>query len=209
MNYAELIEEISGYLEENDEDSFVARLDDFVIMAEQAIYRAVSLPVTRFVDDGNIVCVAGTQTVTVPTNWLEIFAVTLKNAGASSNETKGLFRKDESFIREVYPVSTTTGEPTDYAIIDQTTILLGPTPGSAYPLLFYYKKFPESIVTAGTTWLGTNCEQALLFGSVYNAYLYLKGDADLLGEYRQKFMAELQLLGYEGDDVPQDRRETT
>jgi hypothetical protein len=209
VNYAELIEEISGYLQENDEDSFVARLDDFVIGAEQTIYRNINLPVTRFIDDGNISCVVGNATISTPTNWLEIFSLSVKEAGLGTNETRPLYERDPSYIREVYPVSTETGTPRDYAIIDESTLLLGPTPDATYPLLFQYKKFPESIVTAGTTWLGDNCEQALLFGAIYNAYIYLKGEPDLLQQYGQKFLTEMQALGYEGDSLPGDRRETT
>lgn len=209
MNYSELIEEVAGYLQENDEDSFTARLDDFVIGAEQTIYRNINLPVTRFLDDGNVVCTIGTSTVTPPTDWLEIFSLSLKQAGSGSDEVRPLYRRDPTYIQEVYPVPTVQGEPRDYAILDSTTLLLGPTPDTAYPLLFYYKKFPESIVTAGTSWLGDNAEQALLFGAIYNAYIYLKGEPDLLQQYGQKFLQEMQALGFEGDALPGDGRETT
>lgn len=209
MNYAELVEEISGYLQEVDEDSFVARLDDFVVMAEQRIYRMLDLPASRFTDDGNISCVTGIATVEPPSNWLEIYGLSVKSAGENDDETKPLFLKDESYIREVYPASSITGEPREYAILNDRTILLGPTPDDTYPLLFFYKKFPESIVTAGTSWLGDNCEEALLWGSVYNAYLYLKGEPDLLQQYGQKFMSEMQALGFEGDDIPRDERART
>lgn len=209
INYAELIEEISGYLQEVDEDSFAARLDDFVIQAEQRIYRMLDLPVSRSISNGAISCVASTPTVATPDDWLEIYAVYVKEAGTGSNETKLLYRKDPSYIREAYPASTVTGEPREYAIQDEATILLGPTPDDTYPLLFEYKGYPESIVTAGNTWLGDNCEEALLMGSLYNAYLYLKGEPDLLQQYAQRFMAEMQILGYEGDDVPADTRART
>lgn len=209
MNYAELSEEIRGYLEEVDEDSFVARIPDFVIQAEQTIYRRTNLPVSRVVDDGNVVCVAGTATITPPDNHLEVLGLSLKNTGALSDTTKPLHVVDESFIREAYPVPTATGEPKYYAPLDNDSILLGPTPDQAYPCLFFIKRFPESIVTAGTTWLGDNAEQALLFGSLYQAYLYLKGDADLMEQYRVKFNEEMRLLDPESDDVPADPRART
>lgn len=209
MNYSELSEEIRGYLEEVDEDSFVARIPDFIIQAEQTIYRRTNLPVSRAIDDGNIICVAGTQTVTPPDDFLEILGLSVKNAGSGSNEVRPLRVADEGFVREAYPVPTVTGVPKYFAPIDQQTILLGPTPDQAYPLLFYVKRFPESIVTAGTTWLGDNCEQALLFGSLYQAYLYLKGDADLMEQYRVKFEAELAMLDPESNDVPTDPRSRT
>lgn len=208
MNYSELIEAIQGYLE-SDEDGFVARLDDFVIQAEQTIYRRVKLPASRAIDDGNQVCVPGTGVVSTPDNWLEILSVSLKDAGAGSNETVGLYRVDESYIREAYPGPAVQAQPYHYAVLTENQILLGPTPDAAYPLLIYYTRFPESIVTAGDTWLGKNAEQALLFGAIVNGYRYLKGEPDLFNEYKQAFEQELAILAGEGSDLPLSQKQGT
>ena len=209
MNFAELSEEVAGHLQEVDEDSFAAHLEGFVVQAEQRIYRMLDLPVSRMTSDGVLACTIGTATLTTPEDWLEIYAIYLKEAGVGGNETRLLYRKDPSYLREVYPVASATGEPRDYAIRNQATVLLGPTPDDTYPLIFEYKGFPESIVTAGNTWLGDNCQEALLWGSIHNAYLYLKGEPDLMQQYAQKFMAEMQALGFESDDAPADQRART
>lgn len=208
MNYVEIKESIEAYLQ-GDEDSFVARMDEFVWQTEQEIYRSVRPPVCWDTDDGNVILVPGTATFTLPTNTLEVFDISLKEAGVGGNETKPLRLVDESYIREAYPISTATGEPYHYALLDDTTGLLGPTPDASYPLIVHRFRFPESIVTAGQNWLGTNCEKALIFGALANGYLFLKGETDLQQSYQAQYERQLQIMNPEASHRPTSPEEGT
>ena len=106
-----------------------------------------------------------------------------------------------NFIRESFPStgSLSWALPTHYSQFDQNTLLLGPTPDNAYGVELHYYYYPESIVTAETSWLGDNFEDVLLYGSLREAYIYMKGDADLVSAYEAKYTQALELLKQLGD----------
>lgn len=214
MNYAELTEAVIGYLEEIDEDSFIARMDDFVIQTEQQIYRAIKLPEIRVVQDGSISMVAGVNEILLPDPYLEIIDVAITQAQDDKDPlapappgvlVKPLIRVDTSFIREAYPNRTLQGQPYHYAILNRQRIIVGPAPDFAYPVLYDYSTFPQSIVVAGNTWLGDNAEMCFLFGVLVNGYTFLKGEPDILAGYQSLYDRELGILRPEGDDTSSDQ----
>lgn len=201
MNYSELMEAIQDNLQ-NREDSFVARLDDFVRQAEQKIYRRANLPELRTMDTSTYSTTLDTESVTLNPDLLEIFSISLEDGSP-------LYRVDESYIREAYPDTSVTGTPYHYATVGRASLILGPVPDAAYQLIVHYSRFPESIVTAGQTWLGDHAEQALLYGAMVNGYRYLKGEPDMMQEYKLAFEEELALLMPGGSDTPQSAMEGT
>jgi len=110
-----------------------------------------------------------------------------------------------NFIRECYPDPDDSGVPKYYAIFDQNTLILGPTPDSNYQVELHYYYYPESIVTAVTSWLGDNFETVLLYGTLREAYLYMKGEQDIITYYEQKYQESLGLLKLLGEG--KDRRD--
>ena len=130
--------------------------------------------------------------MTLPADWLATFSLAVI---ASDGSQEFLLDKDVNFIRQSYPDPNDTGVPQYYAIFDQNTLILGPTPASNYQVEMHYYYYPESIVTAGTSWIGDNFETVLLYGALREAYIYLKGEADMIQNYEQKYQeAMIQLL---------------
>lgn len=220
MNYSELTEAVVGYLEEIDEDSFIARMDDFVIQAEQQILRALKSPELRIQQVESTVLVQGSNEASLPDPYLEILGVSISQTLDPLNEddpaptlpgvqVKPLRRVDTSYIREAYRDRSLQGVPYHYAIQNRARILIGPTPDYPYPLIFDYTAFPESITTAGRTWLGDNAEQVFLYGTLVSGYTYLKGEPDILQGYQAIYDRELMLLMPEGDDAPVDQKVAT
>jgi len=185
MNYATLVSQIQQYLQ-NDESTFVAQIPTFVQLAERKIYDAAQLPVTR----KNVTATAtlGSPNLGVPDDFNSIYELAVTSSG---NQTF-LINKDVSFIREMYPASTTQGLPLYYALMDNRNILMGPTPDAAYSMEMHYFAYPTSIVSASTTWLGDRFENALLFGSILQGYINMKGDADMLNVYKAAYDDALQ-----------------
>lgn len=181
MNYATLLQLTQDYVE-NDETSFVDNIPNFVKLAEERIYRYVKVPNLRL--STTLTASIGSQDLTVPSDFLKPDSLELVVAGVSTN----LIAKNPDFLREAYPTAATQGAPVYYAVFDNDTLKLAPTPGVAYSLTLTYTAKPASIVTAGTNWLGDNAEQALLYGTLIEAYTYLKGEADLLQLYEARFM---------------------
>lgn len=186
---------------ESTEPTFVAQIPEFIQAAEERIYNSVQLPAIRKTIFTNLT--SGNRYFTLPDDWLATFsmAVVDSNTGRYSY----LLDKDANFIREAYPVVGYLSLPQHYAIIDATTLLVGPTPNKSYQVELNYYYYPESIVTAGTTWLGDNFETVLLYGTIREGYTYLKGDADLAAAYEQKYQEALGLLKAIGDG--KDRRD--
>jgi hypothetical protein len=119
-----------------------------------------------------------------------------------------LLNKDVNFIRQAYPTPDDTGVPRYYALFGPTygldtelTFLMGPTPNDAYKVELHYYYYPQSIVTAGTSWLGDNFDTVLLYGSLVEAYTYMKGEQDMMAMYNQKYMEALQLAKRLGDGL--------
>lgn len=180
MNYATLVAQVQQYLQ-NDESSFVAQIPTFVQLAERKIYDTAQLPVTR--KNVTALATASNPLLGVPTDFNSIYELSVTNSGSVSF----LINKDVSFIREMYPSSATTGVPQYYAMLDHQNILLAPTPASGYSMEMHYFAYPTSIVTASTTWLGDRFENALLFGTLLQAYVNMKGEADLLNSYKAAY----------------------
>ena len=200
MNYTQLTTAIKGFAE-NDFPATVGsftsaeQIARFVQLAEQRIYNMVQLPAIRKNVTGNMT--SGNKYIATPPDWLATFSLAVINAG---NEYKYLLNKDVNFIRESFPDTDAAfyGEPQYYAVFDDNTFILGPTPDANYATELHYFYYPESIVTASTTWLGTNFDSALLYGALLEAALFMKSDADTMTVYKARYddaMAELKQLG--------------
>lgn len=195
MNYATLVQTIQEYVQST-ETSFVANIPTFVQLAEERIYNTVQIPAIRKNQIGTLT--SSNKYLTLPGDWLATFSLAVI-AGDGSQEF--LLDKDVNFIRQSFPSPTDTGVPQYYAIFDQNTLILGPTPDSNYQVELHYYYYPESIVTAGTSWVGDNFETVLLYGSLREAYTYLKGEQDLIANYEAKYQEGLQLIIRMGDGL--------
>jgi len=190
MNYASLVTLVQQYCEST-ESSFVANIPTFVQLAEERIFNSVQIPAIRKNSIGTLT--TGNKYLTLPGDWLSTFSLTVIDP--VTNVQEFLLDKDVNFIRQSFPDPDTTGVPKYYAIFDDNTLILGPTPDAAYEVEMHYYYYPQSIVTAGTSWIGDNYENVLLYGCIREAYTYLKGDADMMQNYEQKYQeAMLQLL---------------
>jgi hypothetical protein len=179
---------------ESTETSFVANIPTFVQLAEERIYNSVQIPAIRK-------NVTGTMTInfqyfSLPSDWLSTFSLAVIDP--TTGEYEYLLNKDVNFIRASYPPPNSYGKPQYYAIWNNNSMILGPTPDLAYTAELHYYYYPPSIVTSSTSWLGDNFETVLLYGSLREAYTYLKGEADMMGYYDQKYqeaVAQLKRLG--------------
>lgn len=194
MNYTELTETIKRYCE-NEETTFVANIPTFVKLAEQRIYNSVLLPVFRRNKTG--ILTVGNQYLTLPTDWLATYSIAVIDP--TTYAYNYLLMKDVEFIREAFPTIAATGQPQYYAQFDDNTLLLGPTPDQVYQALVSYFYYPESIVSANETWLGENFDQVLLYGALREAYLYMKGEKDIIDNYEQKYQEGMNLLKQLGE----------
>ena len=214
MNYSTLFQTIQAYAENNFPDTVVAtttatttsfltkdQVDTFIRQAEQRIYNSVNLPVMRDNVTGN--CTSGNRFLATPTDWLSTFSLARINADGSYDY---LLNKDVEFIRESFPIPATTGAPTHYAIFDENTFILGPTPDADYTMELLYYAYPASIVTSGTTWLGTNFDSVLLNGSLLEAYAFMKGEKDVNDNYVARYNEALAMLKQLGEG--KDRQDT-
>lgn len=196
MNYTQLTQLIQDYCEST-EQSFVANIPTFVQVAEQRIYNTVQLPALRKNVTGSMS--NGNQYMTLPSDWLSTFSIAVIDN--VTNEYEYLLNKDVNFIRASYPFPAVSGKPAYYAIFDNNTMLLGPTPDANYVAELHYYYYPVSIVTAGTSWLGNNFDSVLLYGSLREAYTYLKGEGDMMQNYEQKYQEALGQLKRLGDGL--------
>ncbi len=192
MNYTELTAAIKDYTNNTGTD-FTAAIPTFVKQAEQRIYRSVNLPVNRKNVSGTMT--DGNAYLAMPSDFLFPLSLAITS---SSNQTF-LINKDANFIRSAYPNASTEGTPKYYGIFASDTFIIGPTPDSNYTTELHYYYMPNSIVTDSTSWLGTNADTALLYGSLVEAYTYMKGEADLLQLYNQRYTEALQLLKIEAE----------
>lgn len=189
--YATLVQAVKDFTE-YDETTFNNNIDTFIRNCEERILFSVDLSVFRKNDTGN--CTAGNKYLTVPTDFLSPFSLSV-NDGTT---TSFLLNKDVEYLQEYNPTGI-TGVPKYYALFDVDNFILAPVPDSAYSveLHFYYR--PASIVDTGTSWLGTNAEQAMLYGTLFEAYTYMKGEPDLLNLYNQRFAEALTRLKNYGE----------
>lgn len=196
MNYAELSAAIQEYTQ-NYESDFVANIPVFVQQAEERIYNTVQLPALRRNQTGNTT--AGNNYITLPSDFLASYSFAAIDL--VTGEYVYLLNKDVNFIRQAYPDPTSSGLPKYYAQFDANTFILGPTPDDSYEVELHYYYYPPSIVVAGTSWLGTNFETVLLYGSLIEAYTFMKGENDMVALYTQRYMEALGLLKRLGDGL--------
>ena len=187
MNYTELTAAIKDYAN-NTETNFVAAIPTFVKQAEQRIYRSVNLPVNRKNVAGTMT--DGNQYLAMPTDFLFPLSLSI----TSSSNQIFLLNKDANFIRSTYPNASTEGTPKYYGVFASNTFIVGPTPDANYTSELHYYYQPDSIVSSSTSWLGTNADTVLLYGSLVEAYTYMKGDADMMQLYQQRYQEALDLL---------------
>jgi hypothetical protein len=200
MNYTQLTAAIKGFAE-NDFPATVGsftsaeQIARFVQLAEQSIFNTVQMPAFRKNVIGNMT--SGNKYLATPPDWLATFSIAVIN---TANEYHYLLNKDVNFIRESFPDTDPAfyGEPQYYAVFDDNTFILGPTPDQNYSSELHYFYYPESIVTAGTSWLGTNFDSVLLYGALLEAANFMKSDGDSVNLYKERYgraMAELKQLG--------------
>ena len=188
---------------QNSETTFVNNLSIIIKQAEDRILKSIQLPdfrknVTGTLTDGN-------QYLSTPTDFLAPYSLAIDNSGSEY-----LIFKDVNFIREAYPVASTEGIPKYYAIFDSNTFIVGPTPNANLTAELHYFYKPQSITESsdGTSWLGTNAESSLLYGSLYEAYTFMKGEQDIMQLYATRYqeaLKELKELG-EGYDTTDNYR---
>jgi hypothetical protein len=197
MNYTQLASAISQYTE-NFETDFVANIPVFVEQAEQRIYNTVQLPELRRNQIGNTT--ANNKYLSLPPDYLSTYSLAVILSGTTGPQ-EFLLNKDVNYIRQCYPNPNDLGVPKFYAQFDANTFILGPTPDATYQVELHYYYYPESIVTNGTSWLGDHFDSVLLYGSLVEAYTFMKGEQDLLNLYNTKFGEALTLLKRLGDGL--------
>jgi hypothetical protein len=202
MNYAALSAAIQDYTQ-NYEQEFVANIPVFVKQAEQRIYNTVQFPSLRKNVTGNLT--PNNKYLSCPIDFLSVYSMAVVD---TTGAYEYLLNKDVNFIRQAYPTPTDTGTPKYYALFGPTfsastelSFILGPTPNLNYQVELHYFYYPESIVTANTTWLGDNFDTVLLYGSLVEAYTFLKGEADLMALYDGKYKEALALASRLGDGL--------
>jgi len=198
MNYTELKQYVKDICENDFTDS---ALDMFTQQAEQKIYNTVQLASLRRNVTGYLT--SGNKYLQCPADFLSVYSLAVIKA---NGEYLYLLNKDVNFIREAYPSPTSIGLPKHYAIFgpdysapDELTFILGPTPNAAYEAELHYYYYPESIVTAGTTWLGDNFDSALLNGALIEAIRFMKGEPADIQNYDKLYLQAISLLKQLGD----------
>jgi hypothetical protein len=202
MNYDTLVSTIKAYVENDFPDTpgtggltSDEQLNTFIQEAEQRIYNTVQLLDLRKNVTGNVT--AQNKYLTVPSDWLANFSLAVIDP--TTGEYSYLLNKDVNFIRESFPSPTYYAKPTHYAMFDQNSYILGPTPDIAYSVELHYFYYPQSIVTAGTSWLGDNFDSTLLYGSLLEAYTFMKGESDVLAGYQKRYDDAMAMLKQYGE----------
>jgi hypothetical protein len=202
MNYTQLTAAICDYTQ-NFEQDFVANIPVFVQQAEQRIYNTVQFPSLRSNVTGSTS--TGNKYLSCPNDFLAVYSMAVIDA---SGNYEYLLNKDVNFIRQAYPNPTSTAIPKYYAIFGpqfadskELTFILGPTPNAVYSVELHYYYYPQSIVTAGQTWLGDNFDSVLLYGSLVEAITFMKGEADMVALYDGKYKEALALAKRLGDGM--------
>jgi hypothetical protein len=199
MNYVELKENIARICENEFTDAEYAL---FTEQSEQRIYNTVQLANLRKNVTGTLT--ASNKYLQAPTDFLSVYSLAIYPAAGGNYEY--LLNKDVNFIRQAYPNPATTGKPKHYAIfgptsndVNELSFIVGPTPDASYAAELHYYYYPESIVTAGDTWLGENFDSALLNGALVEAIRYMKGETDLVRFYQDMYVQSIALLKNLGD----------
>ena len=215
MTYTELITAIQTYTEntfpattlaDGSTVSSTTQLNRFITQAEQRIYNTVQFPSLRRNVTG--FTTANNKYLSCPNDFLATYSIAVIDTDGSYEY---LLNKDVNFIRQAYPQPTDTAIPKYYALFGPTVVsstisnelsfILGPTPDTTYNVELHYYYYPESITTATTTWLGDNFDTVLLYGSLVEAYTYMKGEADIMAFYDAKYKEALALAKRLGDGM--------
>jgi len=215
MNYSELSSAIQTYTENNfpaitladsSTVSSTTQINRCITQAEQRIYNSVQFPSLRKNVTGTIT--ANNKYLSCPDDFLSSYSLAIFSG---SGPYTFLLNKDVNFMREAYPTPTDTGTPKYYALFGPTvsgstisnelSFILGPTPDATYSAELHYYYYPESITTASTTWLGDNFDTVLLYGSLVEAYTFMKGEQDLIVLYDTKYKEALALAKRLGDGL--------
>jgi hypothetical protein len=200
MNYAALVTAVSDYTENTFQTT---DMNTFIEQAEQRIYNTIQFPSLRKNVTG--VTSPANKYLACPGDFLSSYSLAVIDGGGSYSY---LLNKDVNFIREAYPSPTDTAIPKYYALFGpqssdaaELTFILGPTPDAAYTMELHYFFYPPSIVTAGTTWLGDNFDTVLLYGTLVEAYTFMKGEQDMMALYDGKYKEALGLAKRLGDGL--------
>ncbi len=185
--YTTLKQAIQDYLE-TDETTFVTNIDVFIRQTEDRILKDIQLPEFRKNVTGSVT--GSDQYLAVPTDYLSPYSLAVDNTGLEF-----LLFKDVNFIREAYPLVSTEGTPKYYGIFDSSFFILGPTPDQSYATELHYFYRPTTIVTASTSWLGTNAESVLLYGCLIEAATFQMAEPDILELYNTRYKEALSGLG--------------
>jgi hypothetical protein len=218
MTYSELYANIQAYLENTFPETYLAdgsavstktQIDTFIKQAEQRIYNTVQFPSLRKNVEG--ITTLNNKYLSCPGDFLAVYSLAVIDA---TGAYEYLLNKDVNFIRQAYPRPTDTALPKYYALFGPTTtndpsptvtnelsFILGPTPDANYDVELHYYYYPESIVTAGSTWLGDNFDSVLLYGSLVEGYTFMKGETDLITVYETKYKEALGLAKRLGDGM--------
>lgn len=191
MNYTELKTNIEDICENTFTDEQLAM---FTQQAEQKIYNTVQIPALRKNVTGTLS--SANKYLSTPSDFLWSYSLAVIDA---SGVYHFLLNKDVNFMREAYPNPTVTGLPKHYAYFDDDTFIVGPTPDSSYGSELHYGYYPQSIVTAGTTWLGDEFDSALLNGALIEAIRFMKGEPDIVAMYEKLYLQSITLLKGLGD----------
>ena len=185
--YTSLKQAIQDYTD-NDESVFVSQLDSFIQSTEERILKTAPLEVFR--KNASATITSSNKYVPKPSDWLYTYSLSVQPSGA----TKFLLNKDVNFIQEYWPDPTQTGEPKYYADFDVDNFIVAPTPDSAYTAELHYFYRPVSLTddASGVTWLSENAGPAMLYGSLVEAYTFMKGEPDMIQQYENFFQAALQ-----------------
>jgi hypothetical protein len=215
MNYAELSSAIKAYCENEfpqtvDSVTSVEQINYFIEQAEQRIYNSVQFPSLRKNVTGTMT--PNNRYLSAPGDFLAVYSMAVIDNVTGAYEY--MLNKDVNFIRESYPTPTDTGKPQYYSLFGPTTtndsppiitnelsFFLGPTPNLGYGVELHYYYYPQSIVTANTTWLGDNFDSVLLYGALLEAATFMKSDNDVLANYKQRYDESLSLAKRLGDGM--------
>jgi hypothetical protein len=209
VNYQQLFNTIQGYVENDFPSTTVnsssgsgtstytskEQIDRFIQEAEQRIYNSVQILALRKNVTGQTT--ANNKYLSTPSDWLANFSLAVIDPVTGGYEY--LLNKDVNFIREAFPFPAVSGKPQYYAYFDEDSYILGPTPDAAYTMELHYFYYPQSIVVAGTSWLGDNFDSVLLYGSLLEAYTFMKGEADVIQNYLGRYSEALNLLRQLGE----------
>jgi len=220
MTYNELYASIQSYTENQFPETYLAdgsavstetQINTFIKQAEQRIYNTVQFPSLRKNVTG--VTTTNNKYLSLPSDFLAVYSLAVIDA---TGAYEYLLNKDVNFIRQAYPQPTDTAIPKYYAlfgpttssdvtpiITDELSAILGPTPDAAYNVELHYYYYPESITTAadGRTWLGDNFDSVLLYGSLVEAYTFMKGEQDMVSLYNAKYAEALAMAKRLGDGM--------